>query len=81
MSDDGEYVEVTWGEEVFSPVQYNSFRVGPYTRRTRIRDGETEEKAFERVYKQLEALAAKTFERKSKAFIAALREVGSAARG
>lgn len=78
---DGEYVDVTWGEELFSPVQYNSFRVGPFSRRTRVRPGETEDQAFERVYRQLEAMAAKTHERKSKVFLTKLREAGTAARG
>jgi hypothetical protein len=61
-------VTVTWGEEVYSPVQYNSFRLGPYSMTTAVRPGETRAQAFERAYDDLERLAAASFAKKREAF-------------
>lgn len=54
-SDVGEEVTVTYGEQVFSPVQYNSFRVGPMTTTTRVRPGETRADAARRAFDELSA--------------------------
>lgn len=78
---DGEWIEVTWGEEVFSPVQYNSFRVGPFSCRVQQRRGETPEQAWDRGYALLRQKAQEERKRKAGEFLAALREVGGLARG
>jgi hypothetical protein len=55
--DEGEEITVTWAEERFSPVQYNSFGVGPFTYTTRVRPGETFDDAFRRAHAKLAAAA------------------------
>lgn len=58
--DDGdprETVTVTWGEEIFTPRQYHSFRVGPFSGTTVVREGETRVDAGRRLRRELKALA------------------------
>jgi len=71
----GEEVSATWGEEVFSPVQYNSFRVGPFSSTTHVRAGETRVDALARLNRDLAAVADAEFTRKKKAFAASLTAV------
>jgi uncharacterized Zn finger protein (UPF0148 family) len=76
ITDDvGEEVTVTWGEETFQPVQFNTFHVGPFTTNTRVRPGETRVQAMERAYAELEAFAEEIFERKKKAYVVSLNSV------
>lgn len=49
----GERVEVTWGEELFQPVQYNSFRVGPIKATTVVGPGETVGEAVVRLHREI----------------------------
>jgi len=74
----GEVVEVTWGEEVFSPKQYNSFRVGPFSASTRVCEGETRVQAMARLNAALAAFAEEAFEQKRVAFLRALKRAGDA---
>lgn len=48
-SDEGLVFEVTAGGELYSPIQFNNFTVGPLTVKGTVRSGETLEQAFERV--------------------------------
>lgn len=59
-----EYVEVTWGEERYAPVSYQSFGVGPFSARIACKPGESPEAALERGYAMLESFARKARERK-----------------
>lgn len=65
---EGTEVTVVWGEEVFSPVQYNSFRVGGTSIKTTTKPGETVRQAHQRVWKMLEELAETQFADKVNGF-------------
>lgn len=72
---------MTWGEELFTPVSYNSFRIGPFTMTTKVQPGETHEQAFERAWKALAAMARAQYQQKRDGYLQRLRDVGAAARG
>jgi hypothetical protein len=57
----GAEIAVTWGEEAYSPVQYQSFRVGAFTLRGRVLPGETYEGAHARLLNAARACAAEQF--------------------
>lgn len=79
VSSEGEVVEVTWGEENFSPVQYNGFRVGPFKVATRVRPGETIAQAMQRVHREIDQhVRAVTVPEKTQHFLQSLREIGAA---
>lgn len=63
-----ETITIVYGEEVYSPVTYNNYKVGPYTYTTTIRPGETFEQAFERGYNLLAAAALRSFNHKRQQF-------------
>jgi len=46
--DPGDEVSVTIGRELYSPIRYQTFEVGPYTVVTKVRPGETAREAFAR---------------------------------
>lgn len=52
-------VTVTWGEAVCSPLQYHSYRVGPFSVTVSVEDGETVEQALERAQRAVNAHAAR----------------------
>ena len=54
---EGDNVTVTWGEWLIQPVNFNSFRVGPFTASGRVRDGETRTAAARRLYDELNVFA------------------------
>lgn len=62
-------VTVTYGEEVFSPVQHNSFRLGPFSYTTALRANETPESAMGRAHEHLIAFAAIEYKRKAQEFV------------
>ena len=66
----GDRITITYGKEIYSPVSYNTYEVGPFSIETTVRQGETYEQAFERGYNQLIAIAARAFEHKRKQFAA-----------
>lgn len=70
--DEGEPVTSTWGEELYSPVQFNTFRVGPFSATTKIRSGETREDALARVNRDLDAIAKVERAKKTKDFLDSL---------
>jgi hypothetical protein len=65
----GETVTVCYGEEKFSPKQYNNFTVGPHFRTTHVRPGETGQQARERAYEEVRAFAEIEFKQKARAFL------------
>lgn len=67
-------ITVYWGMEKLSPIQYQPFEFGGFHYTTSIREGETEEQAFERAYTFLDNMAKKQFPSKLKDFKERLRE-------
>lgn len=80
VSEAGQVVEVVWGEEAFSPVQYNTFRVGPFKASTAVRRGETIGQACVRLHRELDEAARKVSIEKGRAFLADLKASGELAR-
>ena len=76
---EGDEVSVTFGEETFSPVQYNSFRIGPFFYKTRVHKGETPEQAFDRANAYVTRMAQRAFKEKMETYFGHLREAGKAA--
>lgn len=68
-----EYVEVTWGEESYSPIPFQTFRVGPFSMRTKVKAGETPEQAMERAMVALGKFAASNYKAKLREFKGHLR--------
>jgi hypothetical protein len=61
----GEPFTLAWGEEVFRTGEFSTFRVGPFTRTSTVRAGETEDMAKQRVYEDLRSFAMREFDRKA----------------
>lgn len=70
-----EFVEVTWGEEIYQPVQYNNFRVGPFKATTIVREGETISEATARVHSELQKHAEQVALEKGRAYLANLKKL------
>ncbi len=66
---EGETITVTWGEELYSPQQFFTFRVGPFSSSTKVQRGESRAEAGARVMRQLEVLAADERMTKMKIFL------------
>lgn len=83
--DEEEFIEATWGPEMYTPVAFHTLTVGPFKARTKRHKGETGEAAFERVYAILEAIGQKAFERQKGAYLNRVgviaREARASARG
>jgi hypothetical protein len=58
---DGTSIEVTWGENLFAPIQYNSFRVGPFRMTVTVRADESVADAVARGQKELALAARRVF--------------------
>lgn len=71
----GEIVSVTWAEEVFNMGNYSSFRVGPFSRSSSVRPGETVEQALERLNSDLSTFARAEFSRKAHEFLRSLDQL------
>jgi hypothetical protein len=61
-------VTVTWGEQLIAPIQFNNFKIGPFSMTTEIRPGESEEQAMARAYAACAAFARSTYKEKFAAF-------------
>jgi hypothetical protein len=72
----GSIVEATWGEELFQPLQFNTFRVGPFKASTVVRDGETIANAMIRLHRELDSAAAQIRTHKIDGYLRALVDVG-----
>lgn len=68
----GETFTVTWGMEKISPVQFNSFDVGPFQATGTVQSGEPLEAAMARVYNDLTTFANAARDAKALAFLEAL---------
>lgn len=73
--DVGEMVSVTLGEELYSPRQFFTFRVGPFRAETKIREGETRVQAYVRVRVELEEMARLERAQKMKVFLDTMEEL------
>lgn len=74
-------IEVTWGEETYSPIQYNSFRCSGITLRTRNRPGERIEEAHARCMRALRSMSQRQFDEQMSVFLDRVRVAASRARG
>lgn len=75
--EEDEYIEVTWGPEVYTPVAFHTLAIGPFKARTKRRKGESGEAAFDRVWAVLDGIAQRAYERQRGEF---LNRVGTFAR-
>lgn len=66
----GQTVTVTAAEEVFTPRQYHTYKVGPFTATAYIYEGETVAQATRRVLAQLEQVFAEAHAQKKAAYLA-----------
>lgn len=64
----GTEIVVTWGEEVLSPVQYNSFRIGGHSITVIVQEGESALEAWKRGWAILQEAADIQFRDKLKGF-------------
>lgn len=79
--DDSYEIVVSWGEEMYSPVQYNSFRAGGVSLRTQVRSGETPSEAHDRCMRHLRSMTQSQFDEQLRTFLDRLRVAGAQARG
>jgi hypothetical protein len=71
----GSKFTVTYGEMQFSPKQYHSFRVGPFTVEGVVGPDETLQTAMARAYEQLEMFAMIEFKRATEDYITKLEQL------
>jgi hypothetical protein len=74
--DVGQSVEVTWGEELFQPLQFNTFRVGPFRATTVVRKGESVAQAMLRMHVEMDRVAREIRDKKTEEYVAALKKIG-----
>jgi hypothetical protein len=72
----GTIVDATWGEECLQPLQFNTFRVGPFKASTVVRSGETIATAMLRLHRELDDAATQIRDEKGRRFLMALEGVG-----
>lgn len=76
LSDQIDWIEVSWGPEKFSPISFHSFDVGPFTARAKLRPGDTVAQTIARLTEELAKLGAEQFERE---LVAYCKRVGKSA--
>ncbi len=79
--DVGETVSATWGEELYSPQQFCTFRVGSFTRTTKIREGETALDAKRRIYAEMRQMAEDERHEKMSIYLEALGHMFTVMKG
>ena len=79
--DGGNEVIVTWGEETYSPVQYQSFRVGSFALRARVLPGETYAEAHARLLNVARECSRQQFDVQLQEHLERVRMAASAAKG
>lgn len=77
--DEGQRVEVSWGDELFQPLRFNGMRVGPFTATTLVRRGESIAQATVRLHREVATAAQKIFEEKSRAYLQNLAGLAASA--
>lgn len=65
----GQEITVVWGEETYTPTQFHSFRVGPFTAIGHVAPGETYGAAMARVMSDLRAFGDAERERKKDGYL------------
>jgi hypothetical protein len=73
----GDELGVQLGPETFSPVKYNTFVVGPISAKTKVREGETGEQAWQRLHRFCDELFEVEFQITSKRYVDRLKELGA----
>jgi hypothetical protein len=74
-------ITVTWGKQLISPRQFNTFEIGPFVMVTELRGDETEAEAFDRAYEFLEERARSTYKAKIASFEEAFKAASAVVRG
>lgn len=73
-----ETVTVTWGEEVYSPISYNTLKVGPLSYTTTVKDNETPYEAGVRAMAVVQELFAEQFQIKIDEFNTRIKQLKEA---
>lgn len=68
---------VVWAKETFWPTRSHGFEIGPITMTVTLRHGEPSQDAYDRCWKQLEAMALKMYLSKREAFHQRARNCGA----
>lgn len=73
----GMVVNVTWGEENIQPIQFNGFRVGPFSASAIVRPGESVSQVVAKLHSELAHMAEAIRAAKADSFIKALGVVAT----
>jgi hypothetical protein len=76
VGDEGTEVTISYGEETYSPVQFNAFKHGPFFVKVKVRPGETIQDAGARAWNAAIELAKGAYPGKEQAYLANLRKLG-----
>jgi len=76
----GDPITVTWGREVYSPIRYHSFEVGPFAMSSTLSGNETVGHAVERLHGALEAAARVEYRKKLTAYLLRVKEAAKTTR-
>lgn len=76
----GTPVDVTWGEELFQPVQYHALRVGPFRATTVVRAGESVADATYRLWCALNEVAMRIRDEKAAEYLRAMESIAARTR-
>ena len=68
LKQEPETITVSFGEERFAPVQYESFTFGGIYYKTQVREGETPDQAFDRAWNFVNECAKRQFVAKRDGF-------------
>jgi len=74
----GDEIEVSWGPELFTPIQYHTITVGPFRVKIHIQPGETEGAAFSRGWKYLDRMGRQAYQDALPAFLDRCKQAGLA---
>lgn len=74
-------VTACWGEEKYSPVQFNFVAHGPFYAKVRLRPGESPEQALMRGMDVCRTVAAKSWPVRRDAFLDRLKDIEEGSRG
>jgi hypothetical protein len=75
---EGDYILVSWSEERYSPIDYHSFGVGPFSAKVYLSPGEAPEQKVKEAHAALDRVAQEVFKEKLRGFLARAREAGLA---
>lgn len=72
-------LSVTWGEEVYQPVQFHTFRVGPITASAKVAEGQSIAGVYRQLWAELDRLGRAQFEEKLAGALERIKRAGKAA--